>query len=212
MVPTTRVAILGWIPTAGRRSSGWRPKAETRHEQAHVPAEQSPSEEEARLPNPDADPQRPATARQAAGEGAREDLSLIGLAAGGAWMRPLFGEITMRPSMTSAGPGKPSKPDVARVMGAGRRLAGRRMVVYVAPGEGTRAAFVCGRRIGGSVVRNRARRIMREAWKSFAPRVRPGHDVVFAAREGIRGVGTRVLIQEMSELLAGIGVMEEPAR
>jgi RNase P protein component len=53
---------------------------------------------------------------------------------------------------------------------------------------------------------------MREAWKSLAPRVRPGHDLVFAARDAIRGVGTRDLVQEMSELLAGIGVMEEPAR
>ena len=46
------------------------------------------------------------------------------------------------------------------------------MVVYVVPSQQlTRAAFVCGRRIGGAVVRNRGRRLLREAWRTLAARV-----------------------------------------
>ena len=72
--------------------------------------------------------------------------------------------------------------DFRRVMRTGRRLAGTRMVLYVAPREGqVRAGFISGRRVGGAVVRNRARRLMKEAWRSLSPMATPGFDLVFAA-------------------------------
>jgi ribonuclease P protein component len=74
------------------------------------------------------------------------------------------------------------------------------MVVFVAPGPGS-IAFVAGRRVGGAVVRNRARRILRAAWRELAPRALKGCDVAFVARATIRGAKTQDLVSEMQELL-----------
>ncbi len=76
------------------------------------------------------------------------------------------------------------------------------MIVFVAPGSGN-VAFVAGRRVGGAVARNRARRILRAAWRELAPRVRDGYDIAFVARRGaIRGAKTQDLVAEMDDLLA----------
>jgi ribonuclease P protein component len=85
-------------------------------------------------------------------------------------------------------------------------LKGARMVVLVAPGSGT-TAFVAGRRVGGAVSRNRARRILKAAWREVAPRAREGYDIAFVARGAIRGSKTQDLVAEMEELLTRGGVM-----
>jgi ribonuclease P protein component len=77
--------------------------------------------------------------------------------------------------------------------------------VFVVPGSGA-AAFVAGRRVGGAVSRNRARRIMRAAWRALAPRI-PGHDVVLVARASIRGARSPELVAEVEGLLSRAQVM-----
>lgn len=79
------------------------------------------------------------------------------------------------------------------------------MVVFAAPGTGM-TAFVAGRRVGGAVVRNRARRVLREAWRAVAPEIRPDVDVALVARADIRGAGTEELVTEMRELVARAGL------
>ena len=81
------------------------------------------------------------------------------------------------------------------------------MGVYVVPGGSlTRAAFVCGRRVGGAVARNRGRRLLREAWRSVAARAE-GFDVVFVARPEIQGAKTPEVIVDMDRALLAAGVM-----
>jgi ribonuclease P protein component len=77
---------------------------------------------------------------------------------------------------------------------------GRRMVAFVAPGSGT-VAFIAGRRVGGAVQRNRARRILRAAWSQVAPQADGEYDVAWVARSGISGARTQDLVTEMGELL-----------
>ena len=96
--------------------------------------------------------------------------------------------------------------DVRRVVRTGKRGSGTLMVVYVAPGgRVTRAAFVCGRRVGGAVVRNRGRRLLREAWRSVQARAQ-GFDVVFVARPEIQGAKTPDVIVDMDRALLAAGV------
>jgi ribonuclease P protein component len=76
------------------------------------------------------------------------------------------------------------------------------VILYVAPRAGpTHAAFVASRRVGGAVARNRARRIMRAAWRELRTLVEENLDVVFVARESIQGAKTQDLEAEMQELL-----------
>ena len=75
------------------------------------------------------------------------------------------------------------------------------MVVFVAPGTGS-AAFVAGRRIGGAVLRNRARRILRAAWREVEDKVEDEYDVVVVARAAIVGARSQDLVAEVEELLS----------
>jgi ribonuclease P protein component len=98
--------------------------------------------------------------------------------------------------------------EISRILREGSPFRSRRVVVYVAPGAGkSRAAFVAGRKIGPAVARNRARRLLRAAWPSVAPKVRAGFDVVIVARPEIRGAKTRDVVEEIAVALAGAGVM-----
>jgi ribonuclease P protein component len=90
---------------------------------------------------------------------------------------------------------------VRRVFREGESFHGRRVVLFLAPGCGE-AAFVAARRIGGAVERNRARRILRPAWKAVSAQAgTEGFDAVLVAREAIKGARTHDLVSEMSELL-----------
>jgi len=87
-------------------------------------------------------------------------------------------------------------------------LAERRVVAYVRPsGRQTRVGVVCGRHVGGAVIRNRARRVLKEAWRQVAADVRSGYDIVFVARPDIRGAKTMDLVKDMTKALAAAGVM-----
>jgi ribonuclease P protein component len=57
------------------------------------------------------------------------------------------------------------------------------------------------------VARNRARRVLKEAWRAIAARARDGYDVVFVARPAIEGAKRDELVREMVEALADAGVM-----
>ena len=80
-----------------------------------------------------------------------------------------------------------------------------RVVVFLAPGSG-RAAVVASRRVGGAVQRNRARRILREAWAQVSPQVSEGFDAVLVAREAVRGAKTQDLVAEMMNVLRRDGL------
>ncbi len=91
--------------------------------------------------------------------------------------------------------------EVQRLYHEARPLHGERVVLFLAPGSGS-IAVVAGRRVGGAVERNRARRILRAAWQQVAPQARDGYDAVLVARAAIRGAKTQDLVAEMTELLA----------
>jgi ribonuclease P protein component len=90
--------------------------------------------------------------------------------------------------------------EVQRVYRQGTRSQGARVVVFLAPGEGG-LAVVAARRVGGAVQRNRARRILREAWRQVAPQIHDASDAVLVARETIGGATTHDLVAEMEQLL-----------
>ena len=52
------------------------------------------------------------------------------------------------------------------------------------------------------MLRNRARRILRAAWRELADEVEDGYDVVVVARAAIVGARTQELVAEVAELLS----------
>jgi ribonuclease P protein component len=99
--------------------------------------------------------------------------------------------------------------EVHAVLSRGSRRVEKGMVVYVLPtGRPTRVAFVSGRRVGGAVERNRARRVLREAWRALRTRVRSGYDVVFVARPEIVGAKAEEMAGQMARALDAHGVVD----
>jgi len=105
------------------------------------------------------------------------------------------------PRAALAFPPETTNAQVRRVLADGRAFHADRVVVFVAPGTGA-VAFVAGRRVGGAVPRNRARRILRAAWRELASDVADGYDVVLVAREAIRGARSHELVAEVDGLLS----------
>lgn len=77
--------------------------------------------------------------------------------------------------------------DFARVRREGRSWASSLVVLNVAPNgfSAVRCGFITGKKIGGAVERNRARRLMKEAIRLRLPLIKPGFDLVFIGRGAI---------------------------
>jgi ribonuclease P protein component len=100
------------------------------------------------------------------------------------------------------GPGSPPKlrrpGDIRRVMRTGAAHGSERVVVYV----------ITGRRVGGAVARNRARRLLREAWRALGAGVEAGHDLVLVARGPFGRARAPELIEEIEGLFLRAGLIE----
>jgi ribonuclease P protein component len=96
-----------------------------------------------------------------------------------------------------------TRADFSRVYREGRRYPGELLVVYVRPTDvGRRVGVTAGRRLGGAVVRNRAKRRLREAFRRIEPRLREHGDVVLVARGAAATAPFEDIMHEMEALCA----------
>jgi ribonuclease P protein component len=102
--------------------------------------------------------------------------------------------------------------DFERVRSEGRNRSNRLLAIAVSPnGSGSnRYGFAAGRGIGSAVQRNRAKRVMREATRHLHPRIAPGHDIIFVARNRVNRTTTLDEISRaMVDLLRRSGLLVE---
>ena len=81
-----------------------------------------------------------------------------------------------------------------RVYRHGRSTANRHLVLYAFPNassERPRLGVSVSRRVGGSVERNRVKRLLREAFAHLEPGLSAGQDVVLVARPPARELAER---------------------
>jgi len=102
------------------------------------------------------------------------------------------------------------RAEFLRVAGAGRKAAQPGLVLQVRPRDDTapvRVGFTVTRKVGNAVVRNRARRRLREAARQVL-RERPlsGVDLVLIGRDGTGARPFAALLDDLRQALARTGV------
>jgi ribonuclease P protein component len=72
-----------------------------------------------------------------------------------------------------------------------------------------RYAFIASKKkVGNSVKRNRARRLMKESFREYRGEVKQGFDILFIARNTIDGVGCADVWQSMKNTLNKSGLLK----
>jgi len=95
-----------------------------------------------------------------------------------------------------------------RVYDEGRKFSGRLAVVYVRESAATAFGVVTGRRLGNAVVRNRARRLVREAYRRNKVRLNKNIQLVIVARRAILGKRLAEVEQELMAQFAAAGLLK----
>ena len=103
------------------------------------------------------------------------------------------------------------RADFQRVRTQGRSWRHPFLTLGVAPNTlgSVRCGFVTGRRLGSAVTRNRVRRLLREAVRSFIPTLKSGYDLTFIARDEIVGQAYNNVRTAIGELLSRAHLLHE---
>lgn len=93
--------------------------------------------------------------------------------------------------------------EFARVRTEGKPVHGKMLVLGVLKSgseEDGRIGFVTSRRVGGAVIRNRVRRLLREVFRVMRPHLVPGLWLVVVAKSPAAKASLAVLAEECSQL------------
>lgn len=101
-----------------------------------------------------------------------------------------------------------------RLYTKGESSVGRSVVVYCRRNglNVNRIGISVSTKLGHAVVRNRARRRLREAYRLNEASLRPGFDIVLVARSRAVKVRFSVLEQELMKQFAGLGLTGDTAQ
>jgi ribonuclease P protein component len=106
-----------------------------------------------------------------------------------------------------------SSAEFRRVYDGGEKRVGRYVVVFARPSEEkqTRVGVVASRKVGDAVRRNRAKRLLRSAYRPLHPAVSKPAELMFVARRNLIGPDVRAALveAELRALLTGLGYLSQ---
>lgn len=99
--------------------------------------------------------------------------------------------------------------DFRRAYAKGKSYVSPVVVVYVLKNRQRllRVGITTSKKIGNAVQRNRSRRVIREAYRQLADRVRPGFDLVFVARGRTCHVKSTEVQRHLEKQLKAAGLL-----
>ena len=102
--------------------------------------------------------------------------------------------------------------DFRRAYGRGKSFSDPALVTYVLKNNRAgicRIGITTSKKIGNAVERNRARRVIRAAFREIEPNLKSGYDFVFVARSKTKFIKSNRLSRIMGEQLEKAGVVEK---
>jgi len=99
--------------------------------------------------------------------------------------------------------------DFNRLYKKGKSAGGKYLVLFfINNGLGyDRHAFLASKKVGNSVRRNRARRLIRESFRVFESELNPGLDILFIARNTITEAKQQEVSKDMEKMLKKKGLI-----
>lgn len=82
------------------------------------------------------------------------------------------------------------KSDFSSIYKKGKSVGDRYVVLFYIKNDGrgfSKLAFLASKKVGKAVIRNRARRLMRESYRELSQCLSPEYDYIFIARNTIQG-------------------------
>lgn len=101
--------------------------------------------------------------------------------------------------------------DFRRIYVRGKSYVSPLVVVYALKNrtKNVRVGITTSKKVGNAVQRNRSRRVIREAFRALAPRVRPGFDLVLVARGKTPYVKSTDVRRQLERQLQAAGLLRE---
>lgn len=101
--------------------------------------------------------------------------------------------------------------DFRRIYARGKSYVSPLVVVYALKNrtKNVRVGITTSKKVGNAVQRNRSRRVIREAFRALAPRVRPGFDLVLVARGKTPYVKSTDVRRQLERQLQAVGLLRE---
>lgn len=101
------------------------------------------------------------------------------------------------------------KSNFSKVYNKGKSMGGRFVVIFYCPNnlDYNRYAFLASKKVGNSVKRNRARRLMKESFRLGEFQFKAGYDIIFIARNTISEAKCMDVKRSMEKSLTKTGVI-----
>ena len=103
------------------------------------------------------------------------------------------------------------KEDFDRIYRKGKSVGDRYVVIFCMRNDlgFNRIAYLASKKVGNSVVRNRARRLMKESYRQIFERLAVGYDIIFIARKTIVNLKCADVKKSIEAALRRLKVIEK---
>jgi len=103
------------------------------------------------------------------------------------------------------------KKDFSAIYNKGKSVGERYVVLFYKKNDlpYNRTAFLASKKVGNSVIRNRARRLMKESYRVFEQKLESGYDLIWIARKTINNLKCADVKKSMESALKKAGILKK---